>query len=205
MTSASDRVATGQAAPDRVATGQAAPDRFLDTSGTGSWIPGPPHQSGLFRASSATPMYDPGRVVLIGGWPGTNFPTASVEVIDLNDPAPAWRIVAPMEYGRTHHNAPILADGTILVTGGTSGAGFNDFAGAVYAPELWDPESETWSTMAGMQVRRIYHSFSLLLPDGRVLTAGGDIRGADLRVPGMRTTSMPRSTRRPTCSRGRGR
>jgi hypothetical protein len=30
-----------------------------------------------------------------------------------------------------------------------------------------------WSTMASMQVPRLYHSTALLLPDGRVLSAGG--------------------------------
>ena len=44
---------------------------------------------------------------------------------------------------------------------------------AVSQAELWSPVSETWTTMASMQKPRLYHSIALLLPDGRVLAAGG--------------------------------
>ena len=156
--------------------GPEATTRFLDTSGTGSWSAGPPTNSGLYRSNGTSVLDDRGQVLLIAGG---DPPTASVEVVDLYNPAAGWRFVAPMEFARRHHNAVILADGTILVTGGSSQAGFNDFTGAVYAAEVWDPESETWSTLAGSQTPRIYHSFSLLLPDARVLTgAGGRPAGA---------------------------
>jgi hypothetical protein len=38
---------------------------------------------------------------------------------------------------------------------------------------LWDPETEQWSTLSSMAVRRLYHSTAILLPDGRVISAGG--------------------------------
>ncbi|WP_409970445.1 hypothetical protein [Piscinibacter sp.] len=40
--------------------------------------------------------------------------------------------------------------------------------------ELWDPATETWKTLASATVPRLYHSAALLLPDGRVLSTGGD-------------------------------
>jgi hypothetical protein len=42
----------------------------------------------------------------------------------------------------------------------------------VFAAEMYNPDTEAWSTMASMQIRRLYHSTALLLPDGRVLSAG---------------------------------
>ena len=80
-----------------------------------------------------------------------------------------------MAVGRGQITATILANGQVLVTGGTNGTGFNapPTTDAVLAAELWDPATEQWSTMARMSHFRLYHATALLLPDGRVLAAGG--------------------------------
>jgi hypothetical protein len=78
-----------------------------------------------------------------------------------------------MAYARKHANSTILPDGTVLVTGGSNTSAFNDAAGAILAAELWDPSTERWTKLASAQVPRIYHSTALLLPDGRVVSAGG--------------------------------
>ena len=70
-------------------------------------------------------------------------------------------------------NATILPDGKVLATGGSSSSGFNDATNAVLAAEMWDPRTGLWSVMASNRVKRLYHSSALLLPDGRVLFAGG--------------------------------
>jgi len=93
-------------------------------------------------------------------------------VIDLNQAFPAWQTVSSMAFARRQTNATLLADGSVLVTGGTGGPGFNDQAGAVHAAELWNPQTESWTTMASESKRRTYHSTALLLPDGRVLSSG---------------------------------
>lgn len=43
--------------------------------------------------------------------------------------------------------------------------------------EIWDPDTGQWSVMATAQTPRLYHSSALLLPDGRVISAGGGPRG----------------------------
>src|SRR5437660_947867 len=117
-----------------------------------------------------TNLFDPST----GSWQ-TRPPTNTAEVIDLNDASPAWRYTGSMAYARRHMNATILPTGDVLVTGGTSAPGFNNFAGAVHVAELWNPTTGTWTTLASNQVNRLYHSTSLLLPDGRVLhTGSGD-------------------------------
>ena len=58
-----------------------------------------------------------------------------------------------------------LPDGTVLVTGGTTGGGFVDIdpSHAAKAAELWDPKTPTqWRTLASNSVMRVYHSVSLL-------------------------------------------
>jgi hypothetical protein len=77
-----------------------------------------------------------------------------------------------MHFARRQMNATLLADGQVLVTNGTSGPGFNDVTSPVYDAELWNPTTESWSTLAPESVPRTYHSTTLLLPDARVLSSG---------------------------------
>jgi Galactose oxidase-like, Early set domain/Bacterial Ig domain len=83
-----------------------------------------------------------------------------------------------MAFGRRQFNLTLLADGSVLATGGNStGAGLIDMNGGVYNAERWDPTSGQWTTLAAQTVTRQYHSTALLLPDGRVLSSGGGICG----------------------------
>ena len=77
-----------------------------------------------------------------------------------------------MAFPRRQLNATILADGSVLVTGGTSGTGFNNQASAVHAAELWNPKTETWTTMASESRNRTYHGTAILLPNGKVFSSG---------------------------------
>ncbi len=144
--------------------------RYLNTSGTGAWTVVGNRQFGDRSYGSAV-MYADGKVLVMGGG---DPPTRTAEVIDLNAPTPTWRTVGQMAIARRQINAVLLPDGKVLVTGGTSGAGFNNDTTPVFPAELWDPVAETWTTMASAQIPRLYHSAALLLPDGRVLTTGGN-------------------------------
>jgi len=107
---------------------------------------------------------------------GPVVPCETAEVIHLATVNPVWRSVTPMVHPRKHDNLIILADGRVLVTGGTCGIGFNNNCKRrlVREAEMWDPQNETWTTMAPMQLGRRYHSTAVLLIDGRVLSAGSD-------------------------------
>jgi hypothetical protein len=155
--------------------------RYLNTSGTGTWTNSKRSQC-CFRSYGSSVMYANGKVLILGG---ANPPTATAEVIDLNAATPRWRYTNPMHFARRHQNATLLADGTVLVTGGTSASGFNTTAGKVLAAEIWDPATEIWTTVASMQTLRIYHGTAVLLLDGRVLSTGsgrpaGDPPGSDV-------------------------
>jgi Domain of unknown function (DUF1929)/IPT/TIG domain/Kelch motif len=150
--------------------------RYLNTTGTGSWTmvgktnyPNP-------RDYGSAVMYTPGKVLIVGG---DDPPTNTAETINLNDSTPAWSYTSSMANHRRQLNATILPDGTVLATGGSSGKGFNNFGFPVYAAELWNPNTGTWTTLASSGHYRGYHSIAVLLPDGRVLTAGGSAPTAD--------------------------
>src|SRR5262249_5789909 len=119
-------------------------------------------------------MYEPGKVMKVGGpWDdGVGNPSTSMYVLDMTQPAPSWQQTSGMAFPRVTHNLTLLADGTVLVTGGSSNANVSDPPSAVYSAELWSPVTHTWTAMAPMVVPRVYHSTALLLPDGRVLEAG---------------------------------
>jgi len=142
--------------------------RYLSTSGTGAWFTGPLSNFGT-RSYGPAVIYD-GQVLLIGGG---DPPTETVEHIDLRASTPVWRYRAPMSIRRRQHNATLLPDGTVLVIGGSSGSGFNNSAAPVFHAEVYNPSTNVWTTLASNAVYRGYHSTALLLPDGRVLSAGG--------------------------------
>src|SRR5205823_2671715 len=76
-------------------------------------------------------------------------------------------------------NATLLADGKVLVTGGSRGTENPNAKSSdpAYPSELWDPATGNWTTMATLDSIRCYHAIALLLPDGRVLSAGGETAG----------------------------
>ena len=121
--------------------------------------------------------YGRGQVVYLGGGndEADSTPTQAIERLDLTQPAPEWKPGSPMAFARQQHNGTLLADGTILVTGGTRGGGFNNLEAGqpVHQAEIWDPVSNTWTTVAAEQVDRCYHATAVLLPDATVLSAGG--------------------------------
>jgi galactose oxidase len=155
----------------------------LDLPAGGSWTP-MASRDGERRDYAPSVPHARDQVLYIGG--GTsrgNFtPTVEVEAIDLAAATRAWRNAKPLTVRRRQHNATILPDGSVLVTGGSRGGGgpgappgFNDlgFGQPVHAAERWDPTAQDWASLAAEQVDRCYHATAMLLPDARVLSAGG--------------------------------
>ncbi len=162
-------------APDgRVAyLGPDATMRYLNTSGNGSWASFA-QRDGLYRPYGSHVMYDLGRVLVSGG--GTR--NASAVLINLNNSSVQG--TSSMNRQRTQHNLTMLADGKVLATGGfqNTDQSLVDVNNGVFEAESWNPANGQWTLLASMQVTRQYHSIALLLPDGRVLSAGGGICGA---------------------------
>jgi galactose oxidase len=151
-------------------TGPAQPTKYLTTTGLGSWKTFTNSNVSALRQYGSSVMYLPGKILSAGGVNPTAIATA--EVIDLNKPSPVWRLVGAMRYRRRHLNLTLLPDLKVLVSGGTTYG--NSIADAVLTPELWDPATESFTNLAPMQVKRVYHSTALLLPNGKVLHLGGN-------------------------------
>ncbi len=163
----------------------AGPDQttwYLNTSGTGAWTTvGNFNYNGTRDYGSAV-IFD-GKVLIAGGDGSDNSAaTNTAEIIDLNASSPAWQFTSSMANPRRQANLTLLPDGKVLVTGGSLGYGFDNALYPVYPAEMWDPATGTWSTMASITTYRGYHSTALLLPDGRVLSAGGEETGASAEI-----------------------
>ncbi|GLZ39048.1 galactose oxidase-like domain-containing protein [Actinokineospora sp. NBRC 105648] len=130
--------------------------------------------SGVVNGSST--MYRPGKILYSGGSATVSdgAPSrATTAVIDLTAPTAAWRQTAPMNVARDFHTLTTMADGKVLAVGGAPSSDQSKLATGILAAEIWDPATEQWTTAASMAVPRQYHQTALLMPDGRVLVAGG--------------------------------
>lgn len=152
--------------------------RLTLTAGSGSWTT---ITNSTVKGGSSV-MYRPYKVMKAGGGlSGAQYghcdstPISDRSMpIDLSAASPAWSEAAPMNSPRLHFYLTVLPDGKILATGGawstTGGACSPELDVEMYNP---DSPSAGWSLMAPMSEARMYHSAVVLLPDGRVLAAGG--------------------------------
>jgi hypothetical protein len=182
-------------AAERIMSRWFDPDGTGVSSGRGRWINGPSHIWGFNRDYGTAAMYEPGKILVVGGggnagWPTPDpkaaTPTATAERIDLNGGTPAWQSAGSMSAPRRHLNSTILPDGQVLITGGTSGGGFVNLNEglATKAAEEWNPSTNQWTTLAANSVMRVYHSVSILLPDATVLHgASGNAMAGAVPVP----------------------
>lgn len=69
-------------------------------------------------------------------------------------------------------DATLLADGTVLISGGSEEGWSNQNRCPMNDAELFDPETGQFRLAAQAATDRRYHSVALLLPDGTVLKAG---------------------------------
>lgn len=159
--------------------GPSAKMHWIDTTGTGRTLAAGRRGDDIDSMSGNAVMFDTGKVLKVGGSPAyqDSNATAASYVIDIRSEAKV-RKVTPMSYARAFHNSVVLPNGQVMVVGGQSfPVPFSDNT-SVLPAELWDPVSETFTTLAPMSVPRNYHSVALLLPDARVISAGGGLCGA---------------------------
>ncbi|HET6202743.1 MAG TPA: hypothetical protein VFI25_08065 [Planctomycetota bacterium] len=117
-------------------------------------------------------------VYLIGGDAGSaNEASCSANtqasVDALINPAPGTPFVKrnPMAFSRRFANAVLTPTGKVIVIGGKGPSG-SDCIPRLIA-EIYDPLTNTWQSLNTQCHPRGYHSVALLLPNGRIVSAGG--------------------------------
>jgi hypothetical protein len=130
----------------------------------------------LYGSSVLLPLtpangYKP-RVIILGGGTTTTPATNTTELIDLSVAQPQWVFGPPMSAPRIEMDATMLPDGRILALGGSTND--EDPSTASLNADLYNPVSNAFSPAGAEAFARLYHTVSLLMPDGTVWVAGGN-------------------------------
>jgi hypothetical protein len=126
------------------------------------------HAAAVLEPGTQTVMIVGGATTDTGGGTG---PTNTTETINLTAATPAWAYGTPMNIARYNHNLLFLADGTLMAIGGDQSG---HYSSPIYQPELYSFGTKKWTLLPAQAAIRAYHSTALLLPDGRVVSAGSD-------------------------------
>ena len=104
-----------------------------------------------------------------GALTSTTDPVATAEVYD---PATGiFTMTGAMTTAREQHTATLLADGRVLIIGGTTFIGTGDLHPTTTV-EVYDPSTGSFSVTGSMAEARTLHT-ATRLPSGKVLIAGG--------------------------------
>ena len=108
------------------------------------------------------------KVLMIGGLKSGTAVTTT-EAYDYANPSAGWHYGNAMPTPRTHMNVVQVPDGSAYGIGGNSSQLYDV---GQFQTMKYDPTNDTWTNMAVQTPRRAYHSTALLLPDGRIMSAG---------------------------------
>jgi hypothetical protein len=121
--------------------------------------------AGILLPGGPTGSY---RVLMTGGETNKRA-KASTETFDAANPTEGWQPAATMPTTRAHMNLVQAPDGSAYGIGGNS---YNLYDQGQKSTLHYEPATDTWTTLAAQSPRRAYHSTAVLLPDGRILSAG---------------------------------
>ena len=146
------------------AAGGATKVMAIDPSGDGSV-----RQIGTlpFSSDGVSPsiMYENGKVLIMAA-------NGDLWTMDITGATPVFAKVATQIQDRDYSNMTVLADGTVLINGGSNTG--NSEPGAEKTAAIWNPDTGRLTYTVDELNPRLYHSTSVLLADGTVLsTAGG--------------------------------
>jgi N-acetylneuraminic acid mutarotase/HEAT repeat protein len=157
--------------------GHALASAELYDPATGKWTETRPLNIARFYHTAA--LQSDGRVMVAGGHTGYE----RIYDTEFYDPANGTWTAGPaitnlLPAARQDHSATVLADGKVLVAGGSGTASRRCLSTA----ELYDPASDTWTNTGSLNIARMAHQ-ATLLPNGKVLVTGGSTSDASDAKP----------------------
>ncbi len=124
------------------------------------------------RESHTATLLKNGTVLITGGHKGRRENIKIYSSAELYDPIVGkFRLINNMTKIRHKHDAVMLADGRILITGGSDE---RDSRGAYSSAEIYDPVLSSFNSVKNMNLTRYKHNgTSILLSNNNVLVTGG--------------------------------
>ncbi len=125
------------------------------------------------------PAQDQKVMILGGGGVGeSEQSTARTDIADLDVRNPRYSPGPDLPKPARYLSAVVLPDDTVFTTGGSSGYRGGVYQGRqrsdLFNAQIYHPGRNAFATAADSTIGRNYHSEAILLPDGRVITMGGD-------------------------------
>ena len=152
--------ATVTAGPSALASSSATPNPSPSRGPKGVFSTTGSVTVGRGDGAAATLLAD-GRVLVTGGV----GPTQALSSAEIYDPSTGvWTQTGSMLSGHSDHTSILLKDGRVLIVAGCD---------AHTTAELYDPTSGKFSAAGKVAIDSTCESTATLLPDGRVLIAGG--------------------------------
>jgi galactose oxidase len=150
---------------------------WIDTSGDGAITSAGRRGDDASSMNGNAVLYDIGKILKVGGAPAYEETDASAAayVIDIGGDSVQVKKIAPMNFARAMNNSVVLPNGQVVISGGRSYVKIFSDDRSILMTEIRDPRTETFTNLRPLTIPRNYHSFSLLLPDGRVLIGGGGL------------------------------
>jgi Protein of unknown function (DUF3443)/Kelch motif len=134
----------------------------------GSWSPNSISLSSVPRFNHSAVLLDDGTVLVVGG-EATASPSATIPVpVHYFPGSNFWGAVQPEKTPRYSDAVTKLADGEVLVAGGTNSSG-----SLLNTAETFNPSGSVWTVVTGTLPNAASGQVATLMRDGRVIIAGG--------------------------------
>ncbi|HEX4513895.1 MAG TPA: kelch repeat-containing protein, partial [Polyangiaceae bacterium] len=125
--------------------------------------------TGTGRANHTATLLGDGTVLLTGGRVTTTLATSEIFTLNTTTPASSTfaLTIGSLGVARYNHTDTLLADGTVMVTGGQTASSLN-------ATEIYDPTAQTWTrvTTGDLATGRWLHHM-VTLASGKIMVVGG--------------------------------
>ncbi|MGY2049052.1 RICIN domain-containing protein [Methylobacterium sp. JK268] len=157
---------------------------WINTSGNGSLTQVGTRGDDTWSQSGTAVMYDVNKILKIGGAAGAlnELANDNAYIIDISagpGATPTITKLGAAPFPRAFHNSVVLPSGEVVTIGGqTLQAQFSDVRSVLMA-DIWSPATGKFRLLPPAAVGRNYHSWAVLMPDGRVASGGGGLCNCD--------------------------